>query len=75
MESQIVFDHRDRSVAEAVRKACMEAALAAYEEASMQGLCHEGAWEVAVGALKTLDVDAVLKQERDRLATRREEPR
>ena len=24
-------------------------ALRAYEEAAMQGLCHEGAWEVAVG--------------------------
>ena len=44
-------------LAEAVRTACLEAARQAYEDARMSGLCHEGAWEVAVGALRTLDVE------------------
>jgi quinol monooxygenase YgiN len=39
--------------AESVRAACVEAALAAYEDASIRGVCHEGAWEAAVSALRT----------------------
>ncbi len=43
-------------LAEAVRAACIRQALAAYEQASMDGLCHEGAWEVAVDAMRGLDL-------------------
>ena len=31
--------------AEAVREACVQAALEGYERAAMSGLCAEGAWE------------------------------
>jgi CBS domain-containing membrane protein len=44
---------------ETVRRACIDAALSAYEEASIRGLCREGAWEAAVGALRTVDLDAL----------------
>ena len=37
-------------LAEAVRKACIEAALAAYEDAGDSGLCAEGRWEAAMSA-------------------------
>jgi hypothetical protein len=30
--------------AEAVRQACIAAALQAYEDAGVSGLCHEGCW-------------------------------
>lgn len=50
-----------RQVAEAVRTACIEAALAGYEQAAMSGLCAEGAWEAAVGAMRMLDLEAVLR--------------
>jgi hypothetical protein len=50
------MDPSDASVAEAVRRACIEAALAAYEDAKIRGLCHEGAWECAVEALRSLDL-------------------
>ena len=43
-------------LAERVRDAVVRAALAAYEDAGMQGLCHEGAWEAAVSAMRRLDV-------------------
>lgn len=43
-------------VAEVVRKACIEAALAAYEGAGISGLCAEGRWEAAVSAMQSLDV-------------------
>jgi hypothetical protein len=42
--------------AEEVRSAVIQSALTAYEDATMQGLCSEGAWEVAVTAMRRLDV-------------------
>ncbi|MGE0681088.1 MAG: acetyltransferase [Candidatus Binatia bacterium] len=47
-------------VAEIVRAACLAAAQESYEEASMRGLCHEGAWEYAMGVVRTLDLRSVL---------------
>lgn len=45
-----------RALAERVRRACLLAAVAAYEQAREDGLCAEGAWEVALGALSALDL-------------------
>jgi len=42
-----------------VRAALIGAALAAYEDAAMRGLCAEGAWEVAVGAMRGLDLSPI----------------
>ncbi|QKT03814.1 acetyltransferase [Ectothiorhodospiraceae bacterium 2226] len=47
-------------IAEAVRTACLHAAREAHEQASISGLCGEGAWEAALGAIQTLDLDALL---------------
>ncbi len=30
--------------------------MAAYEDAGVQGLCEEGRWEAAIGALQSLDL-------------------
>ena len=49
-------------VAEAVRGACIAAALAGYENAAISGLCHEGAWEAAIGAMRMLDVEKLIGQ-------------
>lgn len=49
------------ALGEAVRKACVQAALDAYENARMDGLCHDGAWEVAVGAMRALNVERVIR--------------
>jgi len=40
--------------AEVVRQACIAAALQAYEDAGVSGLCHEGRWEYAVDAMRGL---------------------
>ena len=53
-----------QKVAEAVRQACVEAALDAYEDAQIRGLCREGAWEVAIEAIRSLDIAAVIAAER-----------
>ena len=41
---------------EAVRQACVDAALAAYEDAGVQGVCHEGRFEAAISAIRSLPV-------------------
>ena len=40
--------------AEVVHQACIAAALQAYEDAGVSGLCHEGRWEYAVDAMRGL---------------------
>ena len=52
----------ERQVVERVRAALVSAALAAYEDASLRGLCAEGAWEVAIGAMQTLDLSGVVAE-------------
>jgi hypothetical protein len=52
-----------RSLAEAVRRACIEAALHAYQDAGLQGLCQEGRWEVAVEAMRGLDLTRIIEEE------------
>ncbi|HRO58094.1 MAG TPA: hypothetical protein PK177_02840, partial [Burkholderiaceae bacterium] len=39
----------------AIRDACVDAALEAWESAGISGLCAEGRWEVAIGAIRSLD--------------------
>ncbi|MES1947532.1 acetyltransferase [Salinisphaera sp. C84B14] len=46
--------------AERVRDACIEAALAGYEDAAMAGLCGEGALEMAISAIRRLDMAEVI---------------
>lgn len=48
-------------LAKHIREACLEAIIQAYEDAGIQGLCAEGRWEMAVGALRTLDLTPLLR--------------
>lgn len=50
------------AIADAVRRACLEAALAAYEDAGIRGVCEEGRWEAAVGAIRTIDLEPVVRR-------------
>jgi hypothetical protein len=45
-----------------IRDACIDAALQAYQDAGVQGLCGEGRWEAAVSALRTVDLRPVLRE-------------
>ena len=51
----------DQRLAETVKAACVRTAQAAYERAAADGLCDEGAWEVAVDAIRDLDIDAIIR--------------
>ena len=46
----------DLRILEEVRRRLLEAALKAHEDASLQGLCAEGAWEAAVSAIRRLEL-------------------
>jgi len=52
----------ERRIAEMAREACIRAALAGYENAAMSGLCHEGAWEAAISAIRMLDLENIIKE-------------
>ncbi len=49
-------------IAEAVRKACIQAARQGYERAAADGLCDEGALEVALDAIHSLDLEKLLRE-------------
>lgn len=56
-----VSDDEAIRIAKAVREACVKAALEGYERARMDGLCDEGALEVALDAIRGLDVRRVVQ--------------
>jgi hypothetical protein len=47
----------DAAKAERVRERLVQCALEAYEDALARGLCAEGAWEVAIGAMRKLELN------------------
>jgi hypothetical protein len=49
-------------LARRIRDACLEAALQAYEDAGIQGLCAEGRWEAAISALRTVELAPLLRE-------------
>jgi hypothetical protein len=55
-------------IAETIRVACLQAALESYEEASMRGLCQEGAWECAIGAIRSLNLQRILADQQNKLS-------
>lgn len=48
-------------LAEAVRAACERAAVSAYEDAGLRGLCEAGRWEAALGALQSIDLQKLIE--------------
>lgn len=58
-------DSARREQAEAVRRACIDAALAAWEDAGMSGLCAEGRWEMAIQAMRQLHLEPLLRGAQD----------
>ena len=51
----------DMQMGEAVRQACIAAALQAYDDAGVSGLCHEGRWEYAVDAMRGLPLRPLIE--------------
>ncbi len=55
-------EHKEK-IAQKVQQACIEAAQEAFHDASMSGLCAEGAAEAAIGAMQSLDLTSILAEE------------
>ena len=53
--------HNPLQRAEVVRQACVVAALQAYKDARLSGLCHEGRWEYAVDAMRGLPLRPLIE--------------
>lgn len=60
----------EKEIAEKVRQACIQVAKESFQEASMSGLCNEGAIEVAIGAIQSLDLEKVLEESQSSGETR-----
>lgn len=56
---------KEQQIAQTVRNICIRASLEGYENATASGLCHEGAWEAAISAMRMLDLDAILETVRN----------
>lgn len=56
MEREISEISSFEQLAERVRAALIEHARAAHADAGVRGLCAQGAWEAALGALRSLDL-------------------
>lgn len=53
------------ALAERIRQACLQQAIDAYEQAGISGLCGEGRWEIALDAIRQLDVAKLIKSRQD----------
>jgi hypothetical protein len=49
-------------IAETVRAVCVQAAQQGYERAAADGLCDEGALEVALDAIRSLDIESLRRE-------------
>ena len=56
----------ERALALSVREACRSVLQASWDEARLAGLCDDGAWEVALGALSRLTPEELLARARGR---------
>lgn len=51
------------NIAEKVRGECIEAAREGFQDASMSGLCLEGAIETAIGSIQSLDLEYIIEKD------------
>jgi len=53
-------------IAEQIRNACIKAAKEGFLDASMSGLCTEGAMEAAISAIESLDVEQLVEKQKSK---------
>ncbi|MEQ9090031.1 MAG: acetyltransferase [Balneola sp.] len=57
---------KSNTEAEMIRDACISAAKEGFMDASISGLCNEGAIEAAISAIQNLDLNKVLASKKDK---------
>lgn len=50
------------AIAKAVQNACIKEAKDGFRDASIRGLCSEGAMEAAISAIQMVDVDKIVEK-------------
>ena len=60
MSDNDALTSNERHIGQTVRQACIQAAKEGFQDASMRGLCTEGAIEAAIGAIQLLDVEQIV---------------
>lgn len=63
MDIEVPVISEAQQIAERAREHLVRAAVAAYEDAAVRGLCCEGAWEVALSAMRALDLSPTVRPE------------
>ena len=48
-------------IAEKVKSACIKAAIEGYQNAAISGLCHEGASEASISAIRMVDLAPLIQ--------------
>lgn len=62
-------DLKDKlKLAEIIREACLQSAREGFQEASISGLCREGAIEAATSAIQKLNLETVINQNRNKIS-------
>jgi len=61
-EAQEISEEQLYKVAEFIKKECFKEAVDGYEFAKISGLCQEGAWDLAMDRVKSLNIKKVLKK-------------
>lgn len=56
------MDNRDLVLAQKIREKCIDAAREGFHDASISGLCAEGAMEAAISGIQKIDVMKVLNE-------------
>ncbi|MFZ0488119.1 MAG: hypothetical protein WAL83_14055 [Arenicellales bacterium] len=57
-----MVSNSDYELAARVREECINTAVSAYEDASIRGLCGEGAFEAAISAIRMMNVSSIVDQ-------------
>lgn len=54
--------HKQRQLTQLVRETCISVAITYFEDARTDGMCAEGAWEVAIAAMRKIDLEKIVQQ-------------
>lgn len=56
------MENRDQVLAQKIRKKCIQAAREGFRDASISGLCAEGAMEAAISGMQKIDLTKMLNE-------------
>lgn len=65
---------KPKELAEVVRQACITVAREGFYDASMSGLCADGAIEAAISAIQMIDLEKLLNEQSDNIKGSKRNP-